>query len=175
MENNAEKILSHYEQFFRDYKDVKVFGDENHTLQMLIYDKVFAGCKTVASFGLSKYLSKQCEVVMAVDAEYETSTKVLANALFYAIQNNIQISEGSFIEGVANIDRQFSEKYGKTAIYFTYPFCFPDEFAQNGECRFMLAFFITQDEAEYLKKNGSDAFEDYLTDKDCDVFELNRR
>ena len=47
---------------------------------------------------------------------------------FYIIQKNIKLTEGSFIEGISNIDSEFADKYDKTAIYFTFPFCVPDGF-----------------------------------------------
>lgn len=172
--NSGEMILSNYEQYLGEYSDVKVFSDNEHTIQYLIYDGVFKDCKTIASFGLSKYLEDSCEVIMAVDEEADRSTNILSNALFYIIQNNTNLTEGSFIEGIRNIDPEFSDKYDKAAVYFTFPFCVPDGFSKVGDCKLLLAFFITKDELEFLKKNGSSKFEDYLSEKECDVFELGR-
>lgn len=175
MENNVgEMILNNYEKYLGDYSDVKAFSDNEHTIQYLIYDGVFKGCKTIMSFGLSKYMEDSCEVMMAVDEEADKSTRVLSNALFYIIQNRIKLVEGSFIEGIQNIDSDFSEKYDKVAVYFTFPFCVPDGFSKVGDCNILLAFFITKEELDFLKKNGSNKFEDYLSEKECDVFELGR-
>ena len=82
--NSGEMILNNYEKYLGDYSDVKIFSDNKHTIQYLIYDGVFKDCKM------------------------------------------------------------------------------------------LLAFFITKEELEFLKKNGSSKFEDYLSEKECDVFELGR-
>ncbi len=173
-QNNGEIILNHYEKFLGYYSDVKVFGDEKRNVQMLIYNKIFDECLTVASLGISKYLEGQFEVIMSVDSDFESAYTVLANAIFYMIQNQKNIYDGCLINGIENIDKSFFERHGKSAVYFTYPFCFPEGFYKNGEITFLLAFFISEEEVNFIKQNGVEAFEEYLEASNIDVFEIDR-
>ena len=80
--NAGEEILKNYEKYLGEYSDEKIFSDNEHTIQYLIYDGVFKDCKTIVSFGFSKYLEDSCEVIMAVDDEADRSISILSNALF---------------------------------------------------------------------------------------------
>ena len=173
--NNGELVLDYYEKYLGYYKSIKRYSDEKSILQFLQYDGIISGCDTVATLGVSKYISSELttEAIMIVDDEFEKSQEVLANALFFIIQNNIELMPGTYIEGVANINREFEEDIDKSAIYFTSPFCFPEDFYSDNN--FLLAFFITSEEVQYIKENGAEAFEDYLERSGCDIFSIRRK
>lgn len=182
MEKNkiGEMILQHYEKYLGNFSDVRTYAGNEKTfpIQLLKYNNVFEGCKVFASLGVSKFSSiirNNCEVVLAVDKDEDKAANILANVLFYIFDHGIELRRGTYVEGIKNVDSNFSLVHKKAAIYFTETYYFPEEFSNIDKIHKMyLAFFITETELEYLKKNGCDQFEDYLEDKDCDVFELNR-
>ncbi len=172
--NTGERIISTYESFFGAFDFVKQFSDNTRMIQFLSYDNIIKGCRTIASLGLSKYIDSQMpsEAIMIVDSEFEVAQKLFSNALFYIVQNNIDFGIGTYIEGLRNIDPEFYKRTNKAAIYFTEPFCFPEELCE--ENIFLLAFFISELELNYLKEHGAEAFEEYLEECEVDVFSVNR-
>ncbi len=178
--NIGELIIEHYEKFLGVFEDCLIFkSDEAMTsIQLLQYDKVFEGCKTYATIGLSRYadiISDAYEVVMVVDDDAEVSGTILANVLFYIINNNVKLDNGTYIEGIKNINEEFSSRHNKNAVYFTEPYAFPDEFSNiNKEIKVCLAFFISEEECNFIRKNGCNKFEEYLEENNVDVMDINR-
>ena len=73
----------------------------------------------------------------------EESAVILANTLFYIINNDVKLNRGTYIEGIKNINEEFGIKHDKNAVYFTETYAFPDEFSTiNEEVKMCLAFFI---------------------------------
>ncbi|MBQ3545169.1 MAG: suppressor of fused domain protein [Lachnospiraceae bacterium] len=179
--NIGELIMDHYEKYLGEFEDCLIFkGDENSSsIQLLQYDNVFKDCKTYATIGLSKYadiIKDVYEVVMVVDDAMEECATILANALFYIINNNVKLNRGTYIEGIKNINEEFGIKHNKTAVYFTETYAFPDEFSTiNEEVKMCLAFFISEEECDYIRKFGCDKFEDYLEDNNVDIMNINRQ
>lgn len=182
MEKNSmgEAILNHYETYLGEFTDRRIFkgNDEMSSIQILEYDDVFEGCKAFASFGLSKYadiVNNTSEAILAIDDDSKNACSIFANVLFYIVENGLCFGRGTFVEGIENINKEFAIKHNKSAIYFTEPYAFPDEFACIGEeVNICLAFFISDEECAFIKKYGCDKFEDYLEEKDCDIMDLNR-
>lgn len=173
----GETILNHYEKFLGAYIGADKYADKSRGLQILGFDKVFENSLTFATFGLSNYaeeINALCEAVMTVDSDYDNCATLLANAAFYAVQNKIGFGMGVFIGGLDNVAEGFSKAHNKSALYFTEPYAFPDEFSRAGECKIFDAFFITEKEAEFIKQNGADAFEDALEKSGADVIALDR-
>lgn len=179
--NIGELIMDHYEKYLGEFEDCLIFkGDENApSIQLLQFDNVFKDCKTYATIGLSKYadiIKDVYEVVMIVDDAMEESATILANVLFYIINNNVELNSGTYIEGIKNINEEFGIKRNKNAVYFTETYAFPDEFSTiNEEVKMCLAFFISEEECDYIKKFGCDKFEDYLEDNNVDIMNINRQ
>lgn len=83
--------------------------------------------------------------------------------------------KGILIEGAENIVGNFTEKYQKSALYFTNIFLLPEDFAFVKDiCRIYMCFFVSPKEAEYIKKYGSEKFEDILEKAGADVMDLRR-
>lgn len=178
--NIGELIINHYEEYLGIFEEARLFkGDENMpSIQLLQYDKVFDGCKVYASLGISKFselIQNTCEVVMIVDDDYQNTCSILANVLFYIIKNNMSFGRGTYVEGIKNINQDFSFKHNKDAIYFTEPYAFPDEFSDiSKDVKMYLAFFISEKECNYIKKHGCEKFEDYLEENNVDIMDINR-
>lgn len=176
-DNLGETILNHYEKFLGDYIGADKYADKSRGLQILGFDKVFGNSLTFATFGLSNYaedINALCEAVMTVDCDYDNCAALLANVAFYIIQNKIDFGRGVFIGGLDSVVEGFSKAHNKSALYFTEPYAFPEEFSRAGECEMLSAFFITERESEFIKQNGADAFEDILEEREIDVIALDR-
>lgn len=178
--NLGEAILKHYDYYLGTFSECIMFRgrEELYPIQLLKYKSVFSDCTTFATMGLSKYdeeLGKNCEVVLVTDDDEKASAHILANALFYFIENEVECCRGCFIDGIENISPEFAKKHHKSAIYFTEATCFPNDFSMT-ECgtKIYMAMFITAEEVGYLKEHGAEAFETYLEEKNIDTFELNR-
>ena len=69
----------------------------------------------------------------------------------------------------------FSEKCGKTAMYFTDVYVLPEEFSfVDNKCHIYMGFLVSKEESEFIKKYGSEQFENLLEEKDVDVIEIKR-
>ena len=177
--NMGELLLNHYEHFLGDYIGADVYDNGQQEIQILGFPKAIESSMVFTTFGLSKYsdmINNQCEIALAVDENYDECAKIFANAVFYILSNRMNFGKGILIKGAGNIIADFVEKYDKSALYFTNVFLLPDDFAfVNNTCRVYMCFFVSEEEAEYIKKYGSEKFEDLLEKSEVDVIDLNRK
>lgn len=178
MKTLGEKILDHYEEFLGDYIDSDRYTNQKYGMQLLGFDKTFQESITFATFGLSNYshlINNVCEVIMAVDKDYDDCATVMMNALFYIVQEQMNFGRGTLIEGVDNIIKDFSLKHDKSALYFTEVYILPESFSKiDNECKMYMAFFVSDNEAKYIKESGCEKFEDLLEEKNVDVINIDR-
>ena len=177
--NLGEKILDHYTKYLGNYAGAERYRDGNMDIQVLGYSEVFRDCIVFATFGLSKYsekIKKQCEVVLPVDDRFDECAEILVNAVFYAVSNGMEFGRGILIDGVDSVVNGFSEATKKTALYFTEATSFPEDFSTvNEECTIYMCFFVSEKEAEFFRKYGSEQFEDLLEENGVDIMSLNRQ
>lgn len=185
MINYGELYYDHYNKFLGEPVDQEVFknNEEMPSIQILKYENVFEECLVYNTLGFSKYeeiVGDNVEVSMVVDGAFNSTGKILANALFYCIGNQMEVGRGIAICGIESIDKTFVQNYDKSAIYFTEPFAFPEKYSKvrtetkEKDGRILLAFFISQSEYEYFVKNGTEKFEDLLEEKNVDPFMVSR-
>ncbi|MEG0449143.1 MAG: suppressor of fused domain protein [Lysinibacillus sp.] len=185
MINYGELYYDHYNKFLGEPVDQEVFknNEEMPSIQILKYENVFEECLVYNTLGFSNYeeiVGDNVEVSMVVDATFNSMGKILANALFYCIGNQMEIGRGIAICGIESIDKTFVQNYDKSAIYFTEPFAFPKKYSEvrtetkEKDGRMLLAFFISQSEYEYFVENGTEKFEDLLEEKNVDPFMVSR-
>ena len=171
--NLGEAILDHYDKYLGKYAGADIYADEEREIQLLGFPETIKNCLVLATFGVSKY--EECEVILPIDDHYDECAEIFANSVFYALSNRIKISRGVLIEGADSIVEGFSEKCGKTALYFTEAYPLPDDFAAvDNKCHIYMGFFVSKKEAEFIKAHGSERFEDILEEKEVDVIDLNR-
>jgi len=187
----GDAYFDHMTRFLGDPVDRKVFAQSHETppIQILAFDRVFQGCATFCSLGLTHYddrIAAIAEILSAVDvhaprplpAYFDLLPYVLANSLFYIIQNRMSFGRGVSIDGIDKINSQFVIETGKTAVYFTTPFGLPEEFRLvshgNRTGRFHLAMFISKAEHEFFLDRGADEFENRLALSDLDAYDLER-
>lgn len=176
--NIAEMILNHCEEFLGNYTRAQLYKNENgESIQILEYENVFEGCKTYMSFGVSNFsgdIHNRCEIVLNVDNDFDRASCLFANVLMYLVENKVHFYKGSYIGEIAEFDEEFCAKYKKAGIYITEAYPFPEEFSMCDDIKIYMCFFISNEELDYLKKYGSDRFEDYLEENEIDIMELNR-
>jgi hypothetical protein len=118
------------------------------------------------------------EVCLPVDDGWKDVPYVLANALFFMIQNGMTMGLGLSISGIERISPQFASKFNKEAIYFTNIFGFSEGFSKikcdEESGKMYLAFFISKSEHEFFKQHGAEEFESLLEAKKVDPFSLRR-
>jgi hypothetical protein len=158
-------------------------SEETPSIQILRYENVFEGCTVFSSLGISNYVSllgTVAEASLVTDFAPDESESILANTLFHIINEKIEFGRGVSINGVSNINKEFSKAFDKNALYFTTPYAFPEGYERvitpgaTGEGLIFLSFFISQREHEYFVANGAEKFENMLVDCNVDPFDLKR-
>jgi hypothetical protein len=92
----ADLYLDHYERYIGPISGREVFrapGGE-WSIQILAFDGVFRGCRVYCSLGLTRYsemIGEAVEVVLPVDPRWDIVPEVLANALFFAIEEKMEL------------------------------------------------------------------------------------
>mgnify|MGYP003248946486 FL=1 len=156
MKKLGELILNHYQYFLGDYIASDPYSDNTHQVQLMGFKDVIEDCLLFATFGMSGYaeeIKNCCEVVLATECDYDKCAEIFMNAIFYILENKMNFGKGVLIEGINNIDAEFSKKYNKTALYFTNIYILPEEFAIiNNQCKIYMAFFVSEKEAQYIKE-----------------------
>ena len=174
----GKMLLDHYTEYLGDYIDADVYGDDEHQIQLLGFDRAIEDCIVFSTLGLSKYsgsINNCCEIIMATDEDYDACVEFFMNAVFYAVQNNMEFGRGVWISGAENISEDFSKRHDKTAMYFTTPYILPEDFSTvEDKCKIYMGFFISQSEVEYIEKYGCEKFEDLLEENGVDVINLDR-
>lgn len=185
MINYGELYYDHYSKFLSEPVDREVFRStaEMPSIQILKYEHVFAECLVYNSLGFCKYediVGANVEVSMVVDGAFRSTGYLLASALFFCIANKMPIGRGIAVSGIERLDKDFVQKYDKSAIYFTEPYAFPEGYrivhtnSEDQDGRMLLAFYISQAECEYFVQYGADKFEDLLEEKNVDPFHVSR-
>ena len=177
MNSLGEEILSHYETYLGEYIGADCYTNQDRQIQLLGYG-VIKDSLLFATFGLSDYadsIGETMEAVLVVDDDYDSCAEVFMNAIFYAVSNKMNLARGTVISGADAIADQFSARHDKSAVYFTDVFLLPETFGSvEDKCRILVVFFISQKEADFIRQNGFEQFEDLLESKSVDVIELNR-
>lgn len=178
MNDLGEAILAHYEEYLGDFIGADPYSNEDKTVQLLGFDKAVKDCLLFATLGLSNYsddIDNCCEIIMATDDDYDNCAEVFMNSVFYVLSNQMKFGRGVLIEGADSIVEGFSKKHNMSAVYFSTVYMLPEDFSSiEDECNFYMGFFVSKQEAEYIKQYGCEKFEDLLEQNNIDVIDLNR-
>lgn len=179
-------IYDHFTRFLGEpfYGEKFEQAPDAPSIQVLVFQDVFGGCRAFCSFGLSKYqhlLGEVAEVCIAVDDGWDETPDIFAATLFAIVQRQMHLRSGIAIY-FRNWQSNFSEfatQFGKPAIYITVPpLNLPSEFGRivcgNETAQLYLAFYISEGEYNYYVEHGADKFEDLLEARDVDVFNIRR-
>lgn len=180
----GELYYDHYEKYLNSPVKREIFQQNESlpTIQVLIYENVFAGCKLFCTLGLSHYratLNGVGEICMAADGGWDEIPSILANVSFFLVQQRKKLGWGIGVGGVGKAVSSFANQFGKDSIYLTKPFCFPQGFYQVGQDqhhigKMYLALPISPQEYSYFLDFGAHAIEELLEDAEVDPFNLKR-
>lgn len=155
----------HFQMHFGKPFDVQVYhGPDDTALKLATHDWAMPGFRVIASLGIADLLAREGEeavgeVILYCDVPDKETHRLFVNALFFVIQNRIPLTS-RFSIGFANLERTFSQRHGKSALYFTRAFSPDGEFDRVGDlARVYQAFFITPKEDEFLDAHGPLEFE----------------
>jgi hypothetical protein len=161
----VERYQYHFLRHFGKPFDVQVYHDaDGFSLKLATHDWAMRGFHVYASLGMADRLAREGEqavgeVILYSDAADKEVPRLFVTTLFFILKNEIPLTT-RFSVGFAGMNRAFSKKTGKTALYFTRAFSPDGEFDKIAElARVYQAFFITEDEDEFLEENGAIEFE----------------
>lgn len=181
--NWGECYFDHFVKYFRTPVAREVFTQdpEEHTIQILAYDKVFAGCRLFASLGLSHYqeaVGSVGEIIVPADDAWDVVPGLVANTLFYMVQERIHIGRGVAVAGLAKVNAAFARRFGKGALYFTNAYGLPEgseEVLCNGQRGSLyLGVFLTDTEYRLFLDQGAEGLESALESRQVDPYHLAR-
>jgi hypothetical protein len=181
--NWGECYFDHFARYFRDPVAREVFaqGPEEHTIQVLAYDKVFEGCRLFASLGLSHYaedVGQVAEIFVPADDGWDVVPGLVANALFYMVQKEIHIGWGVAVGGLDKVDPVFTRRFGKQALYLTNAYGLPEgsgEVLCNGlRGSLYLGLFLADAEYRLFLDEGAKGLEKALESKQVDPYHVAR-
>jgi hypothetical protein len=182
--NWGESYYQHFEKFFGEPTTRFVFSQEFNapSIQILGYENVFSKCRVFCSLGLSHYVGfvqSVGEIFVPCDAAWDLVPEVVANAVFYLVNEKMPLGWGIAISGIRSISPEFAELTGKEAMYFTNPFGLPPEFSvvneSNAQGRIYLGIFVTKNEYDYFCDNGAERFEQIMKSKNVDPYDVLRQ
>lgn len=181
----TERYLDHYARFLGEPVEAFPFaiGDDLPAIRILRYDNVIAGCRVFATLGLSSFPGEAgeiCEVICPADKAWDDIPAILAQSLFRLVAREpYNPARGVAVNGIDDVNPEFTKKYRKTALYLTDPFELPEEFAfvEEGviDGRMYLAIFLSKKEYEYLAANDCEHLEDQLEEKGVDPYDIRRK
>lgn len=159
----------HFQKYFQKPFDIQVYhAPEGFALKLATHDWAKQGFRVYASMGLADVLFRNeeeefGEVILFCDVTDKEIPLLFVNALFFILQRNIPLGS-KFAIGFGEMNREFNQRYGKSALYFSNPVDNDDETfneVHKGETvgRVFQAYFITPLEQAFLEKQGADAFE----------------
>ncbi len=179
--------FEHLSRWFKQPTARSVFSGERvaGSMQVLVYDKVFRGCLTFVSLGLSRYpkeIGLRAELFVPADAGWEFIPEVLSNVLFYVVESRLQLGPGIAVSGISAVKPEFAKRFGKEALYFTEPFGVPEDVARvrpavrgsDEEGTLLMGTFISEAEFDYLEEHGEEALERAFHEKGVDPFAVAR-
>jgi hypothetical protein len=103
---------------------------------------------------------------------------IVANSLFFVVQNRIRLGSRFAVGGIDNLAPKFAAQLEKSALYFTLPAGFTQGFevveCDEGAAVVFQGIFLSPAEHEYLDSHGPDAFEERLHHYEGNLNSLNR-
>ena len=182
--NLGETYLDHYQRFLNEGDGRYArFEQDGANIQVIDYQNAMADTHVLASLGLTHYqdyLRDVVEVVVPVSEISEVVMEGVMASLSFLLQVKTPIEGVSYLRHLHRSVPEFFERYGKSAIAFTPPFPFPDEFARvrlepSGRWgKVWMGFFLSEAEVQFIEQEGFDALSTLFEEKEIDVIDLHR-
>ncbi len=156
----------HFQKYFGKPFDVQVFHDASGaSLKLATHDWALAGFRVYASTGIADRLARDGEeavgeVLVYSDVSDPEVPRLFVTSLFFILQNKIPLTS-RFSVSFSSVERAFSRRCDKTALYFTRAFSPDGAFNEVGKlARVYQVFFISAEEDAFLDQNGPAVFEE---------------
>lgn len=82
--NIGELLLNHYEHYLGEYIGADTYNNGQQEIQLLGFPKAVENSMVFATFGLSKHsdmINNQCEIILAVDENYDECAEIFADSV----------------------------------------------------------------------------------------------
>jgi hypothetical protein len=177
---------AHFTRYFGKPFDRETYhrDPESPPLQVLTYDQRYPRYRVYASLGLTAYeaeVRELAEAMVLADAGGKEVPFLFVNALFFVIQQRIPLSSRFAVGGVDRLAPAFASQTNKVALYFgvvTPADGFPEGFERveldDDVGLVYQGLFISEEEHDYLRRHGGEAFEEKLRAQDTDLCSVLR-
>lgn len=181
--NWGQCYIDHYPIYLGEAKEQTVFRQgQGPSIQILTFADDLAALQIFCSLGLTHYhkeIQMHAEVCCPIDDGWSYVPAIIANSLFYIVQQRMSMGWGISISGVENVAPEFCRKYKKSAVYYTHPNGFPKDFSNVNCCsqegHIYMAVFISAEEHRFFLDHGAEQLESLWEQSEIDIFELRRR
>ena len=181
--NLGQTYLDHYQRFLDDFDHSVSFEQGGANVQILNYPDAMDNAHVLASLGLTHYqdyLRDVVEIIVPTSEMDDVVVEGVAASLSFLLELKVTIEEVSHLRHLHRSVPAFFERCEKSALAFTPPFPFPDDFSRvrlepSGLCgKIWMGFFISEAEVKFIEREGFDAFCTLLEDNEVDVIDLRR-
>ncbi|PCE23750.1 hypothetical protein BWP39_29155 [Paraburkholderia acidicola] len=186
--SSAAKAVANYTAAAFGVEKPPIFHlwDDDHKSDIYVLEASDCPQKGVISYatiGLSGYplirngeeFNARVEFLGACGSIFPGFNKILATLSFCVINSKWFCAPGVIFPGVMDM---YDASTTMSDIYFANPFLWDDRFksVEIGEktTAWLLAVPISKKETEYAKRYGSEKLEELFSEKDIDIFNLNR-
>ena len=172
----------HFQHFFGKPFDVHVYrGQGDAALRLATFDQAYPEFRLYGSLGLADQLPEgrpAAEVILVADDFGPDVPFLLANALFFVLSHDIPLDSRFTIGGVEALRPAFAEFYDKAALYFMRAEGFAEGFTEvecgADEGTVFQAVFVSDEEQDYIRDKGGEAFENKVKAQGADLCRLRR-
>ncbi len=177
----AKCAEAHFQEYLCKPYDVHVYRAGADPLRVATYDQAYPEFRVYASLGLADLLPTDAEpgeVITVADDFGPDVPFLFANALIFVLHHEIPLGARFTVGGVEALRPHFADFFDKSALYFMPAEGFPEGFdtltcgAESG--RVYQAIFVAEEEAEYIRDKGGEAFEARVKAQNADVCRLRR-
>ena len=182
--DGAMKVFKYLEATIGESSDIIGVGDESEASKvdvMVVRDRPDDGVTSYATLDFSNHdiglvsggKQLRVELVMACASGYKHGAHILASCAFAAMNDGVDIEPDEILEGAVAL---YYPRFTMQHILLVDPFLWNLE-AQHLEDRtvtFLQAVPISAAEAVYAEEKGADALQDIFSEKQIDVYDLER-
>lgn len=182
--NPGKTYLDHYTRYLGEPSSRSSFhpAQQGGSIQLLDYAHIMADAHVLATLGLTHYhqaLRERVEVVIPTSVLDELVLEAVAASLSFLLRLEVPIEGVTYLRHLHRSVPAFFERYEKSALAFTAPYPFPDDFgivrlSPSGSGKVWMGFFLSEAEVQLIEHEGFDAFLTLLEAQDVDVIDLTR-
>lgn len=185
---HRKAVAQHILKMFKGDPVIYAYHDETEKRSISVIiteDTIEKGIKSIGTIGLSETplldskgneFPTRVELCSAVPDTLGDWENVVVSAAFSIQQRRCPIRPGAVLE---NVVREFYPDLEMPHLYFSVPFLWNDEHFEElvfntVKINWLQCFAIHESEMEFIVKEGFEAFEDRLVEKEVDIFDMAR-